>query len=146
MRQMNQDGSHDQQEAAELLRGVNAANSQFVLTEVALKTSSWEAEPNGEERERHENAFRHARSVLQAMTADRGRAGAQAMHCWESNLPPRGTFSCPGGATFLCPGVTFSCPGVTVLRPRGIFLCPGVNFLYSYKTKSPPHITNQFFF
>ena len=61
-----------------MLRGVNAANSQFVLTEVVLKTS-WEAEPNGAERERHENAFRHARSVLQAMTADRGRAGAQAM-------------------------------------------------------------------
>ena len=47
MRQMIQEGSHDQQEAAELLRGVNAANSQFVLAEVALKTS-WEAEPNGE--------------------------------------------------------------------------------------------------
>ena len=43
---------------------------------------------------------------------------------WESNLPPRGTF--------LCPGVTFLCPGVTVFRPRGIFLCPGINFLYSY--------------
>ena len=39
MRQMNQDGSHGQQEAAELLSGVNAANSQFVHTEVALKTS-----------------------------------------------------------------------------------------------------------
>ena len=25
---------------------------------------------------------------------------------WESNLPPRGTFLCPG-VTFLCPGVTF---------------------------------------
>jgi hypothetical protein len=44
MRQMNQDGSHGQQETAELLSGVNAANFQFVLTEVALKTS-WEAEP-----------------------------------------------------------------------------------------------------
>jgi hypothetical protein len=79
---MNQDGGyHDQQEAAELLLGVNAASSQFVLTEVALKTS-WEAEPDGEERERQQertNAFRHARSVLQAMTADRGRAGTQAM-------------------------------------------------------------------
>jgi hypothetical protein len=70
MRQMNQDGSHDQQEAAELLRGINAANSQFVLTKVALKTS-WEAEPNGEEWERHENAFHHARSVLQTMIDSR---------------------------------------------------------------------------
>ena len=78
MRQMNQDGSHGQQETAELLSGVNAANFQFVLTEVALKTS-WEAEPNEDERERHQNAFRHARSVLQAMKADRGRAGAQAL-------------------------------------------------------------------
>ena len=41
-----------------------------VLTEVALKTS-WEAEHNGEEWERHLNTFRHARSALQAMTADR---------------------------------------------------------------------------
>ena len=48
MRQMIQEGSHDQQEAAELLRGVNAANSQSVLTEVALK-NSWEAELNGED-------------------------------------------------------------------------------------------------
>ena len=54
MRQMNQDGGYyDQQEVAELLLGVNAASSQFVLTEVALKTS-WEAEPDGEERERQE--------------------------------------------------------------------------------------------
>ena len=68
---MNQDGGgyHDHQEAAQkLLRGVNAANSQFVITEVALKTS-WEAKPDGEEWERQENAFfHHARSVLQAMT------------------------------------------------------------------------------
>ncbi len=75
---MNQDGSHDQLEAAELLRAVNLANTQFVLTEVVFKIS-WKAEPNGEEWERHEKAFRPARSVLQAMTADRGRAGAQAM-------------------------------------------------------------------
>ena len=62
MRQMNQDGSHGQQEAAELLSGVNAANSQFVLTKVALKTS-WEAEPNEDERERHQNKCIPPRSV-----------------------------------------------------------------------------------
>ena len=40
---------------------------------------------------------------------------------WESNLPPWGTFLCPG---------------VTVLRPRGIFLCPGVTSVSILKLRA----------
>ena len=60
--------------------------------------------------------FVNAVDVVDA--AEQPRRGTRQ---WESNLPPQGTF--------LCPGVTFLCPGVIVFRPRGIFSCPGVNFL-----------------
>jgi hypothetical protein len=152
MRQMNQDGSHGQEEAAELLSGVNAANSQFVLTEVALKTS-WEAEPNEDERERHQNAFRHARSVLQAMTADRGIAGTQALTAEQaldadqranpenptaaladdfaarsSEYDPLEIKPAPPGHLFLPWGSPFHAPGLLSCDPGASFCALGSTF------------------
>ena len=46
-------------------------NAHFVLTDASLR-HKWEAEPDGDERERHKNDFFHARSILlRAMTEDR---------------------------------------------------------------------------
>ena len=79
MSQMTRDGDQNNQLAAEdLMDQVNAANAQFVIPDSALK-SSWVAEPDEEDRQRRERTFSHDRSVLQTMTADRGRAGAIAI-------------------------------------------------------------------
>ncbi len=69
------EGNTDQQEAAELLDNLNAANAQFVITEAAL-LSSWMDEPTDEERQHKENQFKHTSTVLKAMMADRAKAGA----------------------------------------------------------------------
>ena len=78
MRQSNlEGGANNQQMAEELLVHVNEATKHFVLTDESLR-HKWAAGPDSDERrERQKNNFFHARSILRAMTEDRGRARAR---------------------------------------------------------------------
>jgi hypothetical protein len=78
MRQSNlEGGANNQQMAEELLVHVNEATKHFVLTDESLR-HKWAAGPDSDERrERQKNNFFHARSILRAMTEDRGRAAVR---------------------------------------------------------------------